>query len=301
MGSSSAFQPVSPRASQQDANAPLENNMLEYQLKRLRSFETDGCVLKQETVLWMQRTIRNAMNAGQGHARLQTLTVGSLALYISASKQVAVVVHPLYNTYTLQLFGGTRVQTTLHVKRLTDWLYEQGLHFIFTSERTSENLLFGEPVLSKFVHVVAVFVPHDADPRETPGHAIVAWNTLYMQKCLDSSMVPTWNKRLFMAIQLGASHFFVSTLYYRADYYEKEEGKEDAPLGFHVKAPRHHLTMMPITPAPRWMLNHRKFADMVAWITSLGYGWTLCTTDDGEPVCTWAYFTALLNPIATFI
>ena len=285
---------VSPQTTPR-SGAPMNLGM--YQKKRFEFLAETGGKLTQDAIGMLHSIIKNAMLSGRTHARIQTIRISRQFSYILRDLKETL---PLYDAHTLQPFppDARRIQLHRVMDPLVAWLKEQGVHFICTTKTMNRFLTFGTTPFADFVHIEAIFIPEDTDLREQTGRVLALWNSVYMLKCLDASMVSQWNQRALAALRTGATHFAVCTLYLEYDYTERGNTTEDE---FSCDVPREHLTMMPIEPNPNWKLD-QKFSYLIMWAKQLGYAWTLCTGYSREECrpSNWAYFTVMLDPLEEY-
>lgn len=278
---------VSPRPSTGAAKLLGAADLRGFEARRLQTLQGQPR-LTQEAIQVASGIIQCAMDAGQGHARVQTIFL--CHNQFTCTRNVSADTYPLRDCYTLlplQEDGGKRVCFSSCVRDFTTWIREQGLHFMCTSTSNTTT----------FVHIVAYFVPEQ--PAPAGARALSLWNTIYTQKCVDASAVPAWNQKCANAIRRGASSFIVCTLYLHSDFYPVE--RTTTLQGIVCPAVRrHHLTLAPMEEekGKTWVLNP-KFDIMVAWIRELGYAWTLTTAAAAaaETPTEWAYFVVLLDPL----
>ena len=264
------------------------NDLQALQRKRLECLADDASDLSADVITMLQSTIRNAMRAGQCHARVQLLRLGLQFTYATASSDSAyeqrTVTYALHDAWTLRPVRAP-TRTRVHLaggapRALIAWLQTEGLQFLFTS------VAVREAAPADFVYVEAVFVPAELHN----GQAQTAWNQKYTVKCLDDSMVAQWNERCVSAVRAGLTHFVVCTLHWPADFNDAES----ASFQQRVPQVRHYLSMEPLEYA--WYM-HKRFSLLVAWVHQLGYQWALCTRSQNAA---WAYFCVLLEPLVTY-
>lgn len=259
-------------------------DLASYQRKRFESLHVHGC-FNQEVVQTLLSILKNASLAGQTHARVQTIHLATDYAYSrrQPADPKALVVH---DTLTLLPFKGTltRINLAARPRELTEWLLEHKVHFMITTSCMSERVSDAcEPTFANFMHIVAVFVPEEKEQS--------IWNSAFLKKSLDSSMVTGWNEKCLAAIRTGAAHFAICILYHRLDYLEAK-GEEDDE--FCCAEPRTHLSMTLIKDA-HYRLDS-KCKTLVNWARQIGYTWTLALAVDAH----WAYFTVLLDPISKY-
>jgi hypothetical protein len=272
---------VSPRPSGAAAKLLGAADLRGFEARRLQTLQGQTR-LTQEAIQVASAIIQCAMEAGQGHARVQTIFLSHNQF--TYTRNVSTDTHALHDCYTLQprRDDEKRVCFSSCVRDFTTWIREQGLRFMCTGSAAT------------FVHIVAYFIPEQ--PVPAGARALALWNTIYTQKCVDASAVPAWNQKCANAIRRGASSFIVCTLYLHSDFYPVENSTTLQGIVCPAQS-RHHLTMQPFASGSSsssvWVLNP-KFDIMVAWIKELGYTWTLTMSGaDAE----WAYFTVLLDPL----
>lgn len=270
-------------------------NLLAFQRQRFETLAETHGVLTQDVVTTLHSIIKSAMMAGRTHCLIQTLRIGKQFSYSSRAIQDA---HPVLNAHTMAPFtkGAQWARLNGQMDPLLQWLRSQGIHFVCTTKQMERKLSFGQPSYAEFLHIEAVFIPEYTDLREQQGHVLAIWNTVYMSKCLDNSMISQWNQRALTAVRCGAGYFAVCTLYLESDYIE-----DNGELN-HLACicPREHLSMRPLEPNPRWKLDS-KFNTLVRWVLQLGYEWTLCcAVGEKDRVSNWAYFTVMLDPLEKY-
>lgn len=250
-----------------------------FEARRLQTLQGEPR-LTQEAIQVASAIIQCAMEAGQGHARVQTIFLSHNQF--TYTRNVSTDTYPLYDCYTMASLingGDKRVCFSSCVRDFVTWIREQGLRFRCTT--------LGEA--TTFVHIEAYFIPEQ--PAPTGARALSLWNTVYTQKCVDASSVPAWNLKCANAIRRGASSFIVCTLYLHSDFYPIENTTSLQGIVCPLVA-RDHLTMHPLSQGEPWVLNP-KFDIMVNWVKELGYTWTLTMAPHVE----WAYFVVLLDPL----
>jgi hypothetical protein len=278
-------------------------NVHEYQRRKFEGLLAADNKLTQETQQTMQTIIKNAMMCGQTHARVQTLRLASQYAYTFLDPP-SPSAHVIHDTHTLAPMEGIRMRINLSsgARELTEWLLRQGVCFVLASQRMMPERVYGEPVMTDYVHVMAVFVPEaggagggvTSSLSATTPRLLTLWNTVYTQKCLDASMIPAWNERCLFAMRAGCAHFVVCTLYRFADY----DSSPAATRELVCTRPRNHLTMALLVPDPKWALES-KFSTLVSWCAQLGYAWTLGASG-GDDSNAWAYFIVMLDPLSGY-
>ncbi len=265
-------------------------DLASYQRKRFECLNAQGG-LTQEVIQTLLSILKNATIAGQTHARVQTLHLAKDYAY-SRRQPPDEKAHPVYDAQTLLPIQGTvtRVHLAARPRELTEWLHEQKVHFIIATSCTAVPAKGCEPAFADFMHIIALFVPEKASINPS------IWNSAFLQKSLDQSMVTSWNEKCLAAIRIGASHFAVCILYYRLDYRFMPHGGEteldDSSLV--CAAPRENPSM---TLAKDCCFKlESKCVTLVAWSRQIGYSWTLATGSHN-----WAYFTVLLDPINKYV
>lgn len=257
-----------------------------FEARRLQTLQ-DQTRLSQEAIQVASGIIQCAMEAGQSHARVQTIFLSRAQF--TYTQNVSSDTFQLYDCYTLVPMVGIekRVCFSSCIRDFVMWLREQGLRYMCTSQKNAGN------ILSSFVHIEAYWIPEQ--PAPASARALSLWNTVYTQKCVDATMVPAWNQRCADAIRRGASSFIVCTLYRHSDFYPISE--TNSLQGIVCKqCPRHHLTLQPLEKKEDYVLNP-KFNIMLQWTRELGYAWTLAMPilEESE----WAYFIVLMDPLGT--
>jgi hypothetical protein len=267
-------------------------DMLTFQKHRCEGLTQHG-KLNQDVIQAMQSTLKNAVAAGQTHARVQTLFLSQHYGY-SRSLPYPKQAHIVHDDLTLEPMTNclTRINLAPRARELTEWLQEQGVHYICTSLNTTPKRTFGEPSLADFIFIVAVFIPQQQQQQEDGR---VPWNVAFSSKVLDAPDV--WNTRCVNAIRVGASYATICTLYYGMDF--KVAFPEEPETEYTCSSARVHPTMKPCNK--RFQLVGDKFKPLIVWVKQLSYSWTCVletdyTGEDGG-VPQWAYFTILLNPL----
>lgn len=251
-------------------------DIAQFQKKKFESLTSEGG-LTQKVIQLVLGVIKNAMEAGQTHARVQTLflsrhyTYNRLEPYASES----FVVHDT-NTFMPITHIKTRIVLAQRAKEFVDWLISLHLKVLCTST-CLDNETF-----ATHMYVVVLFTPLLVD-----GRVAGIYNGVFLTKCLDDSMIPEWNSRCLSAINAGCAYFTVCTMYLEVDY-KKQKPLDEAELV--VRQPREYLTMRFLEDC-KWTLCN-KFDVLVAWVKQLGYTWTLSAEKDAN----WAYFIVLLEP-----
>lgn len=240
--------------------------------------------MSQDAIRIASGIIQCAMEAGQCHARVQTIFASHNQF--TYTRVVSTDTFPLYDCYSLSPLlsekTDKRVCFSSCVRDFVTWLREQGLHFLCTAL----------PLSGGIIHIEAYFIPEQPIPAN--ARALSLWNTVYTQKCVDDSAVSAWNQKCADAIRRGASSFIVCTLYQHSDFYLASETTTLQGIACTVAA-RHYLTLQPLqdNQSTSWVLNP-KFTVMVQWVQDLGYSWTLTMA---APSLEWAYFVVLLDPL----
>jgi len=256
--------------------------------------------LTQDMMTGMVRLIEGAMQAGQGHARVQLLRASHCQYRYVADKSSAILSEdsmtlPIHDAQTLApLDGGSRqrVQLARPAFDIILWLRNQGLQALCTTSALLKGRLNHEPALAPWLYVVAVFVP------DAGGRLSSLWNGHYMIKCLDGTAIESWTLRLQRALEMGVAHCALSTLYLGADYHAASlllDQVDDPALL--VPAPRDHLTMQVLSDQC-WVIDKRLNV-LVGFARQYGYAWTLCLRSGAESPG-WAYFTLLLDPLMQY-
>lgn len=275
-------------------------------LLSFQKHRTEGLIkfgsLTQDVIQTINSTMKNAVAAGQTKARVQTLF---LAQHYSYSR---VVPYPkssltIYNDQTLEPMKNcaTRINLAARPRELTEWLQEQGVHFICTALCVQKDGVFGEPVLAPHIYIVALFVPSIAKEDER-----LVWNTVFAQK--DVSAVDVWQARCVNAVRVGATSVVLMVLYAGVDFGVAEPAARSAAGSapsiasnsparsageFECPFPRLYPTN---APAPYTLCLNARFKTVIEWTASIGYTWT-CLVDDSSDPPGWAYFVMNLSPM----
>jgi hypothetical protein len=101
----------------------------------------------------------------------------------------------------------------------------------------------------------------------------------------------TWNKRLIYAQSCGACSFINAILYVGVDFGTQNDVEQRRAV-----QPLRHPSQIPLVPDPGWIVSER-LLPMLAWVSQLGYRWTL-----SAPTTTskWAYLIVFLDPLSTY-
>lgn len=250
-----------------------------FEARRLQTLQGQLRVT-QEAIQMASAIIQCAMEAGQGQARVQTIFLSHNQF--TYTRNVSTDTYPLYECYTRAPIKDKRICFSSCLRDFVTWIREQGLRFMCTT--------FSEATTT-FVHIEVYFIPEQ--PAPAGARALALWNTVYTQKCVDSSAIPAWNQKCAQAIRRGAGHFIVCTLYLHSDFYPVENSTTLQGIVC-PGVVRHHLTMQPITDEKEHpLVLNPKFDIMVQWVKELGYTWTLAMAPQVE----WAYFVVLLDPL----
>jgi hypothetical protein len=248
----------------------------------------------------MQTIIKSAMNAGQTRARIQTLRYGYHFTYSrnhpqeeeggGGGEEEENATFPLYDAWTMQLVSiSLRVALSSASLDLLHWVRSQGMQTLLTT--MSLGATGDKP--ADFIYVMAIFVPitNEID-RFSEQDALVAWNTMYMLKCLDETRIRYWALRCHNAVCMGQMHVAICTLYWQSDFANAGGGCDSSLI---VRTPRHHITMQPYKA--EWHLDAR-LSVLTNWVNNIGYKWTLCAPTANAPA--WAYFVVLLDPLSEY-
>lgn len=276
------------------------SDMMEVQRRTQECLSQAGSLTPQVEVV-LQKIIRAAMRAGQSHARLQLLRLGRHFAYAEATADddpsylARTATLTLHDAWTHAVIRERRVHLSSLGRALVEWILRQGLQPMCSTLAVQRERAFNQPAPADYIYVSAVFVPLliVREDDSGPASAISAWNTRYVHKCLDTSMIAQWNERCIRALRAGLTHFVVCALYRPTDFDVVPDDDDDDAAD--KSSVLHHLTMQPMG-RERFCL-HRRFAQLLAWVHQLGYRWIL-TSDAGDAA--WAYFCVLLEPLMTF-
>jgi hypothetical protein len=277
--------PTTPRggegARQQPQAAAAPNyKLIDLQSSSKRKFETLSTFggFTQESIESTISILKNALACGQVFAKIQTLRVGLQFHYTYTNPELPEVHHVL----TLQPFSDSKARVKLIERDYFDWLAQQKISFLFATWKTTEDkTIFGEYQLADFCHVIAHVTPECVSSS--------LWNAVYMEKCLDESMIKKWTDRLYLATtKIGATYCAMCMLYKNADYADSDGLLYDM---YTVETPRQFLTMIPMRQ--KYQLD-KKFHILVTWCRQMSRNWTLVVGGD------WAYFVVLLDPLGQY-
>jgi hypothetical protein len=251
-------------------------DIAKFQKKKFECLTSEG-ELTQKVIQTVLSIIKNAMDAGQTHARVQTLFLSRHYTYnrVEPYASESIIIHDT-TTFVPITHLKTRIVLASRAKEFMDWLTSLHLKVVCTST-CLENETF-----ATHMHMVVLFTPILVD-----GRVAGIYNGIFLTKCLDDSMVPDWNSRCLAAINAGCTYFTICTMYLEVDY-KKQKALDEMELV--VKSPREYLTMR-LLENRKWTLCN-KFDVLVAWVKQLGYVWTLSAERDAN----WAYFIVLLEP-----
>jgi hypothetical protein len=239
----------------------------------------------------MTRIMECAMAAGQCVMRVQTLRPPLYSLaFVQPEIDTPVFTYALHDMHTMSVIENVHVKLGAAAHDAAEWLRKQGAQVYCSTSYAATELAFGKPVLSNYVHLVAVLIPSEGDTGSK--RALQQWQDNHTQKGLVES--PAWTARCTAAMRAGATHTILCTLYRDSDYNTILPGTFPQRALVCEDVPRHYLSMAPLEPAPHWVLES-KFAAMVLWVTrQAGYRWTLVSNNDDAA---WAYFTVLFEPV----
>ncbi|MBX9636219.1 MAG: hypothetical protein K2Q45_01555 [Nitrosomonas sp.] len=274
-------------------------DMLTFQKHRCEGLTLHG-KLNQDVIQAMQSILKNAVAAGQTHARVQTLFLSQHYGY-SRTLPYPKTSHIVYDDLTLEPMSKclTRINLAPRARELVEWLQEQGVQYICTSLNTSPKRVFGEPSLADHIYIVALFVPVQQQQQQQQQESQAPsfpWNAIYTFKNLENT--EPWTTRCVNAIRVGASYANICILYYGMDFKVLPAAAAAADESEYVCGmARLYPTLKPST---KKIILNDKFKPLIAWVTQAAYEWTCLMDPDGEePDATpsWAYFTVMLHPL----
>lgn len=261
-------------------------DVIAYQKRKYECLAAAGGELNGDVTQTVMTTLRNALLAGQTKCRVQTLRLASNQ-YAYCFRDTSTS-HLIYDTLTLVPYRDSKMRIVLEsgVRRFTEWLLENRVHFICTTSRLSEV----DDSFANFLHIVAVFIPIEGEGNHK-GNTL--WNNVYMQRAIGDER--GWMERTLIGIRTGVAHFVMITVYYQVDYapIKMVDKCDDLLL---CRKPRDHLTMTQLSGRV-WIMDS-KFASLIEWVKKKGFNWTLA--NDGTDGCNWAYFVVLLDPLNTY-
>ena len=272
------------------SNAETHRSRSARKMELLRS--TDGFTADAQNEV--SKILQNAIACGASRATVQTLRIDRQYSYTFQSKSDesdSFVIHDLYSLVPIE---NVTAKVTLYApaRDLVQFVREQELDIIVCSRRVSDKLVASRVPVADWIQLVVLFVPFK--PVPTKQSIGMIFNTQYQDKILDVNISSAmWNKRLLTAQSCGNAWFINGIFYVGADFgiqgtLEDEQRRVVEPLS--------HPVMLPLNPNPEWVLSERCIP-MIAWVSQLGYKWTLSAPDVQSK---WAYFIVFLDPLPTY-
>jgi hypothetical protein len=234
-----------------------------YQVKRYQCLTLEGggrlTPLVTSTV---QSILRNATQAGQARARVQTF-LDSSKMYTYHRKGHPEA-YPLYNVVTMERFPNAHVVLASRAREFVDWLVQQ--------DGVQEFVCTIELVAAAYIHIEVVFKPETRVIREIKD---------YTEMCAT-------------AMRTGAAHVHACVLLFGKDFMNASL-EQWTQLDSICSRPRFYLTMA-LVPK-RVFYVHERWKDLINLCERNNLHWTLCLVlkgEEEEEELKMAYFTILL-------
>jgi hypothetical protein len=242
----------------------------------------------------ISKIIQNAISCGLSHATIQTLRIsGQYSYTFNSNNEEAdsFVIHDLYSLIPMENVTA-KVTLCSSARDLVNWIREQELDIIVCSRRMSNTQVASRVPVADWINLVVLFIPFKPNPtKQSIG---VIFNSQYHDKLLDVNVASaTWNKRLLLAQSCGSAYFINAILYVGADFgIQNTQGVGERSVIQPLKHPSH----VAMVPDPGWVISERCIP-MVAWVSQLGYHWTLSAPSAQSK---WAFFIVFLDPLSTY-
>lgn len=241
----------------------------------------------------ISKVIQNALACGLTHACIQTLRIDRQYSYTfnsTTDESDSFVIHDLYSLIPIE---NVTAKVTLYAaaRDLVNWVREQELEIIVCSRRMSDTQVASRVPIADWINLVVLFIPFK--PITTKQTIGVIFNSQYVDKLIDINVSSAvWNKRLILAQSCGSCSFINAILYVGVDFGVQNTEESER----RVIQPLRHPSKVALIPDPGWVIAQR-FIPMLAWVSQLGYRWTLTA-----PTATskWAYFIVFLDPLNTY-
>lgn len=233
----------------------------------------------------VSKIIQNALVCGSTHASIQTLRIDRQYSYSFQPSEDSFVIHDLYSLVPIENVTA-RITLASAARDLVNWVREHELDVIVCSRRMDDNPVVSRVPIADWVQLVVLFIPFKPVANKHTIGSI--FNAQFTDKQLD---IAAWNERLLRAQACGSALFINSILYVGADF-GIGIGKTERT----VVQPFQHPTRIAMKPDPGWAVSERLIG-MVAWVSQLGYRWTLSAPSAESK---WAYFIVCLDPLNTY-